>query len=215
MHEAATLLLVATSSGKAITPYDYDNFANTLERMRLEIFAMRHELEGLFYNRDPLTNAINRVDMLPILREQQELVKHKITQSCCLVMMDLDHFKNTNDQHGHLAGDKVLAASAHYIIENLRPYDKVFRYGGEEFLICMQNIDLKGALEILERIREGLAKLDINIGEEKPTHITASFGLTLLEPDTPIEQSIDRADKAAYAAKAANRNCVRTWEPNK
>lgn len=212
MHQAAGNLLVSVKNGQAISPQAYDKFSNALERLQLEIFTLRREIEGLLYNRDPLTSTISRIDMLPLLREQQELIKRGVIQSCCLVMMDLDLFKNINDTYGHLNGDKVLVAAAHYIMQNLRPYDKIFRYGGEEFLICFQQTGLKQGHEMVERLREGLAKTAIDIGTEKPIYITASFGLTLLDPNSAVEQSIDQADKAVYAAKSAGRNRTHMWE---
>ncbi len=212
MHQAAARLLSASEIG--IPPAEYDSFANVLERMRLEIDALKRELEELLYKRDPLTGAISRIDMLPILREQQELSKRQGI-SCCLTMMDLDLFKHVNDQYGHATGDQVLAASARYVIEHLRPYDKVFRYGGEEFLIFIQQIELQAAYEVIEKIRQGLADTPIHIGQAEPIHITASFGLTKLDTHSPIEQSIDYADKAMYEAKSSGRNCTKIWDEKK
>lgn len=211
MHQLASKLLIEAKAGKPISIFDYDNFSNSLDRMRLEMFALERELENVLYNHDSLTGVITRVGILPALREQQELIKREL-QSCCIVMMDLDNFKAINDIHGHLAGDCVLTESVHYIIEHLRPYDKVFRYGGEEFLLFMQHTELTSGHDMIERLREGLASMTINFNGKKPIHITASFGVALLDPDTPVETSIDHADKAMYAAKAAGRNCVRIWD---
>jgi diguanylate cyclase (GGDEF)-like protein len=212
MHVLAVNLLLAVKGNKHIVPFDYDNFVNALDRMRLEISAMQRELEDSLYNHDSLTGAINRFGILPALREQQELVKRKIHQSC-IVMMDLDDFKLINDEHGHLAGDQVLIAAVHYLIEHLRPYDKVFRFGGEEFLIFMPQTEQADGYKKMERMREGLAAMPIDIGSKEPVHITASFGLVMLDPETPVETSMDHADKAMYAAKSAGRNCVRIWDP--
>lgn len=211
MHHLARLLLRSAESGNAITTLDYDNFANSLDRLRLEISALERELEDSLFNRDSLTGAITRFGILPTLREQQELVKRH-AQFCYIAMMDLDKFKSVNDLHGHAAGDRVLAESAHYLIKHLRPYDKVFRYGGEEFLLCMPYTDLTPGQSRVQSLGEGLAALEIDIGKEESIHISASFGLALLDPDIPVETSIDRADKAMYAAKAAGRNCVRVWD---
>lgn len=212
MHELAARLLVAVNAGNPISALDYDGFANALERLRLEICTLQRELENTLFNHDPLTRALARVNILPLLREQQELVK-RLGQPCCIAMMDLDLFKNINDLYGHLAGDQALSASARLVIEGLRPYDKVFRYGGDEFLLCMQQTELIAGYAIVERVREELAKLSIDIGQSEPIHLTVSFGLTLLAADVPVEQSIDRADKAMYAAKSAGRNCTRIWDP--
>jgi len=207
MHQLAAKLLIEAKAGNPVITFDFDNFSNALDRMRLEISALQHELENLLYNHDSLTGAITRFGILPAFREQQALIKRGV-QSCCIVMMDLDNFKAINDNRGHLAGDRVLKASVRYIIEHLRPYDKIFRYGGEEFLLLMQHIELASCYDMVERLREGLASMSIDLGEEKPIHITASFGVVLLDPDVPVEISIDRADKAMYSAKAAGRNCV-------
>jgi diguanylate cyclase (GGDEF)-like protein len=211
MHHLARLLLIAADNGESISTLDFDNFANALERLRLEIFALERELEDSLFNHDSLTGAITRFGILPTLREQQELVKRH-AQLCYIAMIDLDNFKAVNDLHGHAAGDRVLAASVRYLIQHLRPYDKVFRYGGEEFLLCMPYTELTSGSDRIKQLSEGLATLDIDIGEKEPVRITASFGLALLDPEIPVGASIDRADKALYAAKAAGRNCVRIWD---
>jgi diguanylate cyclase len=211
LHHLARLLLVAAHSGNPITPLDYDNFANALDRLRLEISSLVSELENSLFNHDALTGAITRFGILPTLREQQELVKRH-AQHCYIAMIDLDNFKAVNDLHGHTAGDKVLAESVRYLIDHLRPYDKVFRYGGEEFLLCMPYKELAGGLDRVKELNTGLAELEIDIGEEAPIHIEASFGLALLDADVSVEKSIDRADRALYAAKAAGRNCVMVWD---
>lgn len=213
MHGFAAHLLIATAAGTPIIPRDYDNFANSIQRLQLEISTLNRELEGLLYSRDPLTGAINRTEMLSVLREQQELIKRQVVKACCIAMMDIDHFKKINDQYGHSAGDKVLASLAHYVMDNLRPYDKLFRYGGEEFLLCIQNLELTSGEDMLERLLKRIAAQKIDIDDNKPIQITASFGLTLLDPNAPVEQSIDHADKALYAAKNAGRNCLKIWEP--
>lgn len=210
MHKVATKLLLDISHGSNISPIDYDNFSLCLEKLRLEISALQQELNELLHNRDALTGAISRINMLPILREQQELVRRNV-QSSCIVMFDLDHFKQVNDHYGHAAGDCVLADVTRFMIENMRPFDKIFRVGGEEFLLCLQNIDTQKAFEMVERLREGVAAMAININHDKSIHITASFGITSLKADASVEQSIEQSDKALYKAKSAGRNCTRIF----
>lgn len=211
MHHLAANLLHTTASGAAISSLDFDNFANALERLRLQLYTLKRELEDALYNLDSLTGANSRIGMLTTLREQQELVKRRV-QLCCIAMMDLDHFKAVNDMYGHMAGDRVLAASARNVMEHLRPYDKLFRYGGEEFLICMQNTDTTAGYNIVERVRQSLAAMPIDYDGRVTLQVTMSFGLTLLDPDISVEQSIERADNAMYAAKSAGRNCTRIWD---
>lgn len=213
LHHMARLLIVASSAGHPIASLDYDNFANALERMRLEIFALEREMEDSLFNRDSLTGAITRYGILPTLREQQELMKRH-SQHCHIAMIDLDNFKAINDLHGHAAGDRALAESIRYLIKHLRPYDKVFRYGGEEFLLCMPYTELTSGHDRIRQLNTGLAELAIDIGLKEPIHVTASFGLAPLDPGIPVEKSIDRADKALYMAKASGRNCVQVWDPS-
>jgi diguanylate cyclase len=151
--------------------------------------------------------------MLTRLRELRELVKRRV-QQCCITIMDFDHFKAINDTYGHSVGDQVLSTSVRYVMEHLRPYDKVFRYGGEEFLISMPNTDLEVGLTVIERIREGLSAIVFAQDSPKPLFVTASFGLILLSPDLSVEDSIDRADKALYLAKTTGRNRAQIWDPS-
>ena len=210
LHQVTSKLLITINNGGTVSPYDYDNFANVLERMRLEISVLQREMGELIYNRDSLTGAINRISMLPMLREQQALVKRNV-QACSIAMLDLDHFKKINDQYGHPAGDSVLASISRFIIENIRPYDKFFRIGGEEFLICFQNADPKLTFDMVERIRVGISKLRIHVNENQIIKVSASFGIASLEADASIEQSIEYADKALYKAKSEGRNNTKIW----
>jgi diguanylate cyclase len=211
MHQLASQLLLTVQAGSSIDPLDYDSFANAMERLRLELASLKHEIEISLYTHDPLTGAINRSDMLPILRELHEMVRRQ-SQVCTLVMMDLDSFKSINDKFGHPAGDKVLIAVVQYITEHLRPYDKLFRYGGEEFLLCLQQTELSDCYERIETLRQGLGVLPIDIGREEPVQITSSFGITGLDPFSEVEECLERVDKALYTAKREGKNCVRVWE---
>ena len=211
VHDLAAGLLRASAEGRSISVTDYERFLNVLKRLHLEILTLKHEFEEALFNLDPLTGASSRIGMLTKLREQQELVRRKV-QSCAIAMMDLDHFKTINDSYGHAAGDRVLTAIAQYVLANLRPYDKLFRYGGEEFLICTPNTDLVSARNLVDRLRAGLADLPHVANGQGSFRVTVSFGITLLDPEVPVEQSIERADKALYNAKNSGRNSVSVWD---
>ena len=210
VHQHAAFLLNQARSNYPITEKDYDNFAATLERLQLEIATLKNDLENLLYNRDPLTMAINRDKMLPILREQQELVKRN-AQACCLAMMDVDFFKTINDDYGHIIGDQILSNLSHFLIEHLRPYDKLFRYSGDKFLLCMQHVNLTEAYKKIEFLRQNIASKDFDIGRKQAIRVTVSFGLTLLEANAPVEDSITCVEKALLGAKSAGRNFTETW----
>lgn len=212
VHQLAAQLL-RTSAAESTPVSAYDNFTNALNFLQLQLSTLKREIEDSLFNRDPLTGAESRIGMLTKLRELLALVKRRV-QSCCIAIMDLDHFKDINDTHGHLIGDQVLIGLTRYVIDHLRPYDKVFRYGGEEFLICMPNTDLQIGNAVVERLREGISATAFAHDNREPLYTSVSFGITLLDPDVTVEESIDRADKAMYAAKAAGRNRSCLWDPS-
>lgn len=211
MHEYAKTLLISSMDDLPITVDDYERFLSAMKRLRLEVATVHRELEDALYNLDPLTGTPSRIGMLTKLREQHEMVVRKV-HACTIVMVDVDHFKSVNDKYGHLVGDKVLISVAHHIMANLRPYDKVFRYGGEEFLICLPNTNLETAQDIIDRLRTELSSLQHETNNKTIFTVTVSFGLTLLDPGLPVERSIDRADRALYAAKAQGRNRAVIWD---
>ncbi len=210
LHQfAARLLLSATNDSRS--PNDYDSFINAADSMHLEIYSLKHELEELLNNSDALTGAENRNCMLTRLRELHELVKRGV-QECGIAIMDLDHFKKVNDTYGHSAGDKVLVAWVNHIRQYIRPYDRVYRYGGEEFLLSFPSTKLHSVSDIIERLRSGISVIDIGSGQTEPLKVTASFGITMLDPSVSVEVSIDRADIALYTAKKSGRDQSCIWD---
>jgi diguanylate cyclase (GGDEF)-like protein len=126
------------------------------------------------------------------------------------VLLDLDHFKQINDLHGHEQGDKALAAVGQILASTLRASDFAARYGGEEFLILLPDTDRATARDVAEKLRVAIATADIsNVGS-----VTASFGVAALPEDAgECDQMIRKADRALYSAKAAGRNRVETAIP--
>jgi len=210
LHALAAKLLSVSSTEMRIDAMLYDQFANTLERLRLQLFSLKHEIENELNNHDPLTGAYTRWGMLTTLREQQEMIARGTTW-CSIAMLDLDNFKLINDQYGHKAGDHILAHIASVIIKDLRPYDKFYRYGGEEFVVIFPNTPLESALIIAERLRQIIEDSAVEI-DHLYIRTTASFGVTTLHSETNVEAAIEEADKALYAAKRNGRNQVKIWD---
>jgi diguanylate cyclase len=213
MHQYAATLLLASKNQVPVSLLDYERFVSALKRMRLEIATLKHDLEDALYNLDPLTGITSRTGMLTKLREELEFVKRQV-HSCCIAMIDIDNFKIVNDVHGHAAGDQVLITFARHLTSCLRPYDKLFRYGGEEFLLCVVDADLLAGRRIIERMRGELAAISHQSVEKGSFYVTVSAGLALLDADSSVEQSIERADKALYVAKTAGRNRIVVWDPS-
>jgi len=211
MHKLAIKLLTASSNNEPISPMDYDSFAGALDRLRLNINTLKHEIEETLYNHDPLTSVRNRVSMMSDLRQIHAMVKRNI-QNATIVIMDIDHFKVVNDTYGHPVGDKVLKAVAEFVLEHTRPYDQVYRYGGEEFLLCMGDTDVETAKMIIDRLREELSHFTAVWEDTVSISVSASFGLSMLEADSTVEDAIEKADEALYVSKKSGRNTVHVWD---
>jgi diguanylate cyclase (GGDEF)-like protein len=211
-HAVASSLLRGAMAGKPIEQAEFDELVAVSSRLRVELDSLRHEVQDILHSSDALTGAYGRARLLPELREWRELAKRNV-QQCCVVFMDLDHLKEINDTHGHAVGDQILVGAVAYVVGHLRPYDKVFRYGGDEFVISLPGIDLADARHLIERVRRGFGQVPFVVSDQgRAIHATASFGLAMLEPDVSAEQSIDRADKALLEAKSAGRDRVVGWD---
>lgn len=210
MHQSAARMLTVSAETGKVSETDYDRFADSMQQLRVQMDELCRELQESLYNLDPLTGANTRSNMLARLQEQHELSRRSV-QFAVIAMMDMDHFKSVNDRFGHQAGDKVLVRCVRYLLDNLRVYDEVFRYGGEEFLIMMPATNATTAMQVAQRMLEGIANLEVSVDQGNSISCTASFGLVQLDPAISVEQNIARADRALYAAKQAGRKCIRFW----
>jgi diguanylate cyclase (GGDEF)-like protein len=154
--------------------------------------------------RDPLTGTGNRMAMDQTLSRETELARrHKHPLS--LLMLDIDHFKQVNDLHGHAMGDEVLIAVADAIKSQLRNVDMVFRFGGEEFLIVLSNTCREAAALVGERLRHAALRLTYP-KPENSIALTVSLGCATLLPAESADSLLRRADNALYVAKREGRN---------
>lgn len=163
---------------------------------------------------DGLTALWNRGMIIDLLgRELARSVREHF--STAILMCDLDHFKNVNDTYGHLVGDDVLRETAKRLLASVRSYDFVGRYGGEEFLVVLNNCNPSHALARAEEIRKAIAQRPVP-SSSGPIPVTMSLGLLMNQEwgRKPVEELLHEADAALYAAKAAGRNCVRIASPN-
>ena len=154
--------------------------------------------------RDPLTDTGNRIAMDQTLQREIEMSRQHL-QPLSLLMLDIDHFKHVNDNHGHSAGDEVLKAVAGSIKHQLRNVDMVFRFGGEEFLILLSNTGREAAAMVGERLRFAAQEQDY-AADGKSIELTVSLGCSTLLPGESADSLLRRADNALYVAKRAGRN---------
>lgn len=155
---------------------------------------------------DALTGLPNRRAVLEALARHCSAA-HRNARPLTVLLLDIDHFKQVNDRHGHPAGDEVLRRIAHTIRQRLRVQDMAGRFGGEEFLVLLPDTAPEGGLTLAEALREEIAATAITIGD-KVLHVTASVGLCGTEESTPGNGDllVRRADDALYAAKEGGRN---------
>ncbi|MGF1695766.1 diguanylate cyclase [Vibrio lamellibrachiae] len=159
--------------------------------------------------KDPLTHLYNRRYLYETL-EQWVSLSHKKQTEIGIIMIDLDHFKQLNDNYGHDAGDKVLKGISRYLLEATRASDIVCRYGGEEFCIAIPDITAEELIQMAQKLCEEMAVVSIEIGRTQSLNVTSSMGASIFTNKcSSIENTISEADEALYNAKEEGRNCVR------
>jgi diguanylate cyclase (GGDEF)-like protein len=170
-------------------------------------YSEASEMLRLKASMDSLTGLHNRAEILRVLeRELNRMHRHGYTMS--VLMIDVDHFKRINDQHGHPAGDEVLRHIGSILQNTMRSYDDIGRYGGEEFIAVLPETNLNQAIAAAERIRACVEQAEVRYNKLQ-FKLTISVGAVTSfgAEDTPTGL-IERADMALYAAKQAGRNCV-------
>jgi diguanylate cyclase (GGDEF)-like protein len=181
--------------------------------LRSRIDALVSETERLYELSltDGLTQIANHRNFQERLRDEFRRAQ-RYDDPLALVLIDLDHFKLVNDEHGHVVGDQVLKDVAACIKKSVRETDFVARYGGEEFAIILPKTQLAGALTVAERVWHEVGRL--KLGAEKPFRITTSLGLSGYPSRTVIsgEQLVRCADDALYRAKREGRNKIAIYQ---
>lgn len=174
-------------------------------RMLLDLALRRYsDLEDLAY-RDELTELPNRRGASRQLEVLMSRAKRH-GQQLAVMLVDADRFKAINDDHGHAVGDLVLRELAQRLRERVRREDVVGRWGGEEFLIALPETTRDGAVAVAEALRAAIADRPMAVGPVAMP-VTVSIGVAGWAGE-PLEQLVERSDRALYAAKAAGRDCV-------
>ncbi|MGB6100755.1 MAG: GGDEF domain-containing protein [Comamonas sp.] len=173
------------------------------------VFMVYQNYQSLldYSERDALTGLLNRKTFDEQFARYTELNGTTEEHGQWLAVLDIDHFKLVNDRYGHLYGDEVLILLANRLRAQFRSQDRIFRFGGEEFVVLLRSISLENARAALERLRAAVQAHEFpQIG-----HITISIGFAAATSDTPVE-IIGCADQALYYAKEHGRNQVRYYD---
>lgn len=173
--------------------------------------AQRARLLSNALSRDSLTGLLKHADIKEQVAVEVERAARRGT-STCVVMLDLDNFKQVNDRYGHAVGDNVIRALSNLLRQRLRRVDSLGRYGGEEFTAVLPECSLEQAKRIIDEIRLRFAELPF-IANETSFNVTFSAGIAQNSSQTTASQLIELADQALYAAKAAGRNQVHCSQP--
>jgi diguanylate cyclase (GGDEF)-like protein len=155
---------------------------------------------------DELTGALNRRYIMKCLNHEIAKAQRNAT-TCCIAIIDLDHFKTINDHFGHPVGDEVLRAFAISVFANIRPIDRFGRQGGEEFLLILPDTGIDQAIQTLDRLRGLITELNWS-AIAQDLALTVSAGISAIRPNDTPEDILARADRALYGAKDAGRNRV-------
>lgn len=163
--------------------------------------------------RDPLTGLANRRHFRSVVEREIDRVARS-GETALMLMLDIDHFKQINDEHGHVAGDLVLQAVARILSEGIRPMDTLSRYGGEEFSIVLPVCAASYGHSVAERLREAIESTPIPISPMVSLNVTVSIGgvYALQWIRSTASLWTERADRQLYLAKAQGRNCVKIEE---
>ncbi|HBV87269.1 MAG TPA: hypothetical protein DEF42_11615 [Desulfosporosinus sp.] len=175
--------------------------------MRLDYINKQYFKE--LSTKDSLTDTYNRLKFNESLRSQIEVAK-RYGNSLSIIMFDIDHFKQFNDENGHIFGDMVLIKVANLVKQSVREVDVFARWGGEEFVILLPETNCQEASALAERLRKSIYNESMRNGMA----LTCSFGVTSFSSQDDEHLMMDRVDKALYKAKGSGRNIVVVVEDN-
>jgi diguanylate cyclase (GGDEF)-like protein len=194
------------------TPFD-ENDTNLFECLICyAIFAIRNNIDYQYAMMnsltDPLTELGNRRALNKTINHERELAK-RFNQPFSVIAIDIDNFKSINDTYGHDVGDMMLQHVSKELALATREYDELFRLGGDEFIVVLNQADAETALNVAYRIVKSIRRKQFDIKNDTLT-TTVSIGVAISSADDDNQSILDRADQALYRAKHQGKDCIRT-----
>jgi len=188
------------------------HLANLLFQQKIseqkELLEKQNEELKLYAYYDSLTKLLNRRSMESLLKSELDRIQRYQNHSC-IIILDLDYFKDVNDTYGHPIGDLLLIEIADLLKNELRSADQIARWGGEEYLVLLPHVSYLQGVKVAEKLRESIEKKQFLLNEFD-VHITASFGVVELNHHTnnTLEIAYKEVDRSLYRAKELGRNRV-------
>lgn len=196
MHRSAREVCLKVKVTGLVAEEDYDQYLGSVSQFREELVGLQHRVSYTLQNIDALTGAFNSIKLLPDLKADQQRLKESGAQYS-LLLMDLD-LKEINKSHGRDIGDNMLRATILSIRAALSPGDKIYRYGGAEFVICLPGKSTSDAElvkeQLLQKMGEALAKTTV----ESATSLQIHYGIVALDPDSYLEELLSRSARSTY-----------------
>ena len=194
---------------------EYKNTQTLLQSIHILCQKISSQLGVIFSSlsqmqngKDSLTSLLNRRYLPVVLKHEVTLaMEHELPMTVAIV--DIDHFKEINDNWGHMVGDRAIKHVADLLSNNIRSSDYIFRYGGEEFLLVLVETGAAEAFALLERLRKSISQLPFNVGGETNIAITTSAGFAVHTGHPDYNRLLRNADSALYVAKRSGRDCVK------
>ena len=194
---------------------EYKNTQTLLQSIHIHCQKISSQLGVIFSSlsqmqngKDTLTSLLNRRYLPVVLKHEVTLaMEHELPMTVAIV--DIDHFKEINDNWGHMVGDRAIKHVADLLSNNIRSSDYIFRYGGEEFLLVLVETGAAEAFALLERLRKSISQLPFNVGGETNIAITTSAGFAVHTGHPDYNRLLRDADSALYVAKRSGRDCVK------
>lgn len=205
MHRAVRELYLAVLEGRRVDSYWFESFESNQAAMVRELASLKEQFVRSRAQSDPLTGLPLRHG-LHMLFATRQADAERSGNDVFIALMDADHFKNINDNHGHPAGDAALIHLAKLLKSALRGNDSLLRYGGEEFMLLFLGIDEEAASNVAERIMHIVRSNPMPLPGGQLLHMSISIGLTRVLPHDSLESAVRRADVALYQAKRNGRD---------